>query len=276
MTENLFDAIQHYEPSEAAENTLHWLHLPSAPLNGLITLTGAPRSGKTTALYELCRVCLPFDTAGGENKTVLVLDLDGVWSKSNVINYFVLDQSTGLGEKVIARYMRQNLVIVNTSITDLATQLESETIISHIEKSNNSSKIRYIIVDSFTTGLDGPPHKKDKVAYDANIVKIVKTALTTQKILQIHIAFTFLYTTFTDLPDDENTPLEAEEILPRLPYLIPEMAQAIIAMVFFDKIRQQVEIWTNKGITRKQYWNFSDEEADTCELFDFETSEEDT
>ncbi|KAG5357226.1 hypothetical protein CJU90_6051 [Yarrowia sp. C11] len=277
--ENFFDAIQHYDPSDVAENSLQWLHLPSAPLSGLITLTGAPRSGKTTALYELCRVCLPFDTAGGENKTVLVLDLDDSWTKNKVINYFVLDQSTGLGENVLARYIRQNLVIVKTSIDELATQLQTETIISHIEKSNNSSKIRYVIVDSFSNGLDGPPDKHKKAAYDAHIVKIVNTALETQRILQIHIAFTFLYTTFTDLPEDDKTPLQAEEILPRLPYLIPELASVIIALVFFDKIKQQIEIWTKSGITRRQYWNFASahkEEEDTCELFDFETSDEES
>ncbi|KAG5366148.1 hypothetical protein CJU89_0560 [Yarrowia sp. B02] len=275
--ENLFDAIQHYDPIDAADNSLHWLHLPSAQLAGLITLTGAPRSGKTTALYELCRVCLPFDTPGGENKTVLVLDLDGAWSKNSVINYFVLDQSTGLGETVITSYIRQNLVIVNTTFDELPTQIQADSIIGHIEKSNNSSKIRYVIVDSFSTGLDGPPDKHRKAAYDATIVKIVNTALKTQKILQIHIAFTFLYTTFTDLPEDENTPLQAEEIIPRLPYIIPELASVMIALVFFDKIKQQVEIWTHSGIIRRQYWNFASdlgEEEDTCELFDFETSDE--
>ncbi|AOW05631.1 hypothetical protein B0I72DRAFT_136668 [Yarrowia lipolytica] len=277
--ENLFDAIQHYGPSDAAENLLHWLHLPSAQLAGLITLTGAPRSGKTTALYELCRVCLPFDTPGGENKTVLVLDLDSSWTKNNVINYFVLDQSTGLGENVLASYIRQNLVIVKTTFDQLATELQSDTIIGHIEKSNNSSKIRYVIVDSFSTGLNGPPDAHKKAAYDATIVKIVHNALETQKILQIHIAFTFLYTTFTDLPEDDKTPLKPDEIMSRLPYIIPELASVIIALIFFDKIKQQVEIWTLSGIVRRQYWNFASdqkEEEDTCELFDFETSDEES
>lgn len=277
--QDFFDAIQHYDPTDASNNSLHWLHLPSAKLSGLIALTGAPRSGKTSALYELCRVCLPYNTPGGENKTVLVLDLDNTWSKSNVINYFVLDQSTGLGENVLASYIRQNLVIVNTTLGQLPVQLQSDNIISHIEKSNNSSKIRYVIVDSFSTGLNGPPDAHKKATYDATIVKIVNRALETQKILQIHIAFTFLYTTFTDLPEDDNTPLKAEEIIPRLPYIIPELASVMVALIFFDKIKQQVEIWTESGIVRRPYWNFASdrrEEEDTCELFDFETSDEES
>lgn len=251
--EQLFDVIGSTRSLDTPANALQWPFLTEGRPRGFIAVTGASRSGKTLALFELCRVCLPTKATGGENRVVFVVDMDEKWTAEAVIQYFVAANTTGVARDVLSEAIERNLFIVKSTFEQLPERLDLDYIVEVVGETHPDTVIPYILVDSFTTGLATYQKTHDLRTYLALTKRFAGKALKTQKILQSHVIFTCLYISYLGFPEDPSTVIDNSALSIMLSYLSPELAKTINTLVYLNRKSKLVTVWDNKGVSKHNY-----------------------